>query len=128
MCTAITEGIQINVKNRFSKEYSNINHNQYFFEYTIEIENKSPHTVQLLRRDWYIFDSLNVPKFVAGEGVVGQQPILQPGEVYAYSSGCELHSEIGYMTGHYTFKNLQSENEFPVLIPRFDLYYPGILN
>lgn len=125
---AITEGIEIQVKSKFIEEYSSIAHNQYFFEYQIQIENKSPFTVQLLRREWYIFDSLNAPKQVNGDGVIGRTPILQPGEVYTYNSGCQLMSEIGYMMGHYTFKNVNYDNEFPVKIPRFSLIFPGILN
>ena len=128
MCVAITEGISIRVKNNFVEEYSNIDKQKFFFKYTIEIENKSRFSVQLLRRDWYIFDSLNLPKIVSGEGVIGKQPILKPGESYTYSSGCEINSEIGYMTGHYTFVNMETKTEFPALIPRFDLYFPAVLN
>ncbi len=128
MCVAITEGISIRVKNNFVEEYSNIDNHKFFFKYTIEIENKSRFSVQLLRRDWYIFDSLNLPKIVSGVGVIGKQPILKPGESYTYSSGCEINSEIGYMTGHYTFLNIETKTEFPALIPRFDLYFPAVLN
>lgn len=128
MSTAITEGIKIHVKPQFVEEYSHIEENVYFFRYTVEMENYGDHPVQLLRRDWYVFDSLSMPKIVSGIGVVGKQPVLQPGETFSYSSVCNLESSIGYMTGHYTFKNLETENEFPVLIPQFDLYFPGALN
>lgn len=128
MQTAITEGIQITVVSKFIPEYSHLDQSVYYFEYRISIQNKSPFTVQLMRRDWFIYDSLQAPKYISGEGVVGQQPILTPGEVYNYSSGCDLQSEIGYMTGHYTFKNLDNNIEFPVLIPKFDLLYPAKLN
>lgn len=128
MGTAITEGIQIDVKSSFVEEYSHIENDTYFFRYTIEIENLSDQTVQLLRRDWYIFDSLNLPKIISGAGVVGQQPILNPGDSFSYSSACSLDSTIGYMTGNYTFKNVNTGEEFPVLIPQFDLYFPGVLN
>lgn len=128
MITAITEGIKISVESRYKSEYSRIDGNAYFFDYRISIENRNPFTVQLMRRDWFIYDSLDAPKYVSGEGVVGQQPVLEPGEIYTYSSGCELSSEIGYMTGHYTFQIVASGKEFPVMIPRFELILPAKLN
>lgn len=128
MVTAITEGILISVKSNFIEEYSDAEKGNFFFKYHIEIENRNRFSVQLLSRDWYIFDSLDFPKMVSGDGVVGEQPILKSGETYAYNSGCEIHSEIGYMTGHYTFRNVDTNEEFPVLIPRFELYFPAVLN
>lgn len=128
MITAITEGIKISVESHYKSEYSRIDGSTYYFDYRISIENRNPFTVQLMRRDWFIYDSLDAPKYVSGEGVVGQQPILEPGEIYTYSSGCELSSEIGYMTGHYTFQVVASGKEFPVMIPRFELILPAKLN
>lgn len=128
MKTAITEGIRISVVSKFRPELSRPDGNVFYFDYRISIENINPFAVQLLRRDWFIYDSLDSPKYVSGEGVVGQQPLLEPGEVYTYSSGCDLSSEIGYMTGHYTFLNLESTTEFPVLIPKFELILPAKLN
>lgn len=128
MSVAVTEGIRIQVLSKFIEEYSHLEKSQYFYRYTIEIVNNSSNIVQLLRRDWYVFDSLALPKIVSGDGVVGKQPILRQGESYVYSSCCGLNSEIGYMTGHYTFKNIASEEEFPVLIPGFQLAFPGKLN
>lgn len=128
MKTAITEGIRISVVSSFKPELSRIDGNLYYFDYRISIENINPFPVQLLRRDWFIYDSLDAPKYVSGEGVVGQQPVLEAGEVYSYSSGCDLSSEIGYMTGHYTFLNMESKSEFPVLIPKFELILPAKLN
>lgn len=128
MITAITEGIKISVESHYKSEYSRIDGNMYFFDYRISIENRNPFTVQLMRRDWFIYDSLDAPKYVSGEGVVGQQPVIEPGEIYTYSSGCELSSEIGYMTGHYTFQVVASGKEFPVMIPRFELILPAKLN
>jgi ApaG protein len=128
MHTAVTEGVLIRVQPKFMPEYSSVENMKFFFKYHVEIENLNSFPVQLISRDWYIFDSLDLPKIVSGEGVVGEQPILKPRESYAYNSACELSSEIGYMTGHYTFKNLETNSLFPVLIPRFELYYPVILN
>lgn len=81
-----------------------------------------------MTRDWYIFDSLDEASLVSGDGVVGEQPILIPGQKYTYVSGCELNSEIGCMRGFYTFKNLNNGELFQVQIPKFDLIYPGKLN
>lgn len=128
MITATTEGVKISVNPSFRADLSHVEDNNFFFDYEILIENHNPFTVQLMHRDWFIFDSLDMPKYVSGEGVVGQQPILEPGEVYTYRSGCELTSEIGYMKGFYTFKQIGNNNQFQVLIPTFDLYFPPRLN
>ena len=128
METTITKGIKISVVSSFKSEHSNLLQSIYYFEYKIEIENKSEQTVKLIRRDWFIYDSLDIPRYVSGEGVVGQQPILSPGEVYQYTSGSDLSSEIGYMSGHYTFMDMESKTEFPVFIPRFDLIFPAKMN
>jgi ApaG protein len=128
MSTAITEGVKISVSTQFRPDLSDLIHNRLFFNYRVEIKNKSDFKIQLLHRDWYIFDSLEESSFVSGEGVVGEQPILTPGQQYAYISGCELNSEIGNMRGFYTFKNLDNGDLFQVQIPQFDLIYPGKLN
>jgi ApaG protein len=128
MGTAITEGVKISVSTQFRPDLSDLMHNRLFFNYRVEIQNKSEHKIQLMLRDWYIFDSLEEASYVSGEGVVGEQPVLMPGQKYAYISGCELNSEIGNMRGFYTFKNLESNELFQVQIPQFDLIYPGKLN
>jgi ApaG protein len=128
MSTAITEGVQITVNTNFRYDLSNIGENQYFFNYHIEMQNFNSFNVQLLHRDWYIFDSLNDPHFVSGEGVVGEQPVIRPDEKFSYTSGCELFSEIGFMKGFYTFKNLRTGKFFQVYIPVFQLVYPHRLN
>lgn len=83
---------------------------------------------ELISRDWYIFDSLNEVRVVSGPGVVGEQPILKPGETFTYTSGCDLRSEVGQMKGFYTFKNLIDGELFQVYVPDFSLTYPGKLN
>ena len=126
--TAITQGVVVGVNTFFRQDVSSIRDNNYFFNYRITIENRNTFLVQLLHRDWFIFDSLNTPVHVNGEGVVGEQPTLAPGEVYSYTSGCELHSEMGNMRGFYTFANKLSEDHFKVEIPVFQLIFPGRLN
>ena len=128
METAITEGIEITVDTNFRSDFSSIPENLYFFNYRITIQNHNNFNVQLIKRDWYIFDSLNDPNFVSGDGVVGEQPILKPSQNFTYTSGCELQSEIGFMKGFYTFKNLSSGEFFQVFIPKFKLIYPPKLN
>jgi len=71
---------------------------------------------------------LNEPNFVSGEGVIGEQPVIQSGEQYSYTSGCELFSELGFMKGFYTFKNLKTGKLFQVNIPIFNLVYPAKMN
>jgi len=128
MKTAITEGIKISVVSKFRPELSRLDGNLFYFDYRVSIENRNSFAVQLMRREWFIYDSLDAPRYVSGEGVVGQQPVLEPGEIYTYASGCDLNSEIGYMTGHYTFRHMVSEAEFAVLIPKFELIFPARLN
>jgi ApaG protein len=128
MNTAITEGVQITVNTQFRPDLSHVADSQFFFNYRITIENQNDFNVQLLNRDWYIFDSLNDPDFVSGNGVVGEQPILKPGQQFTYTSGCELFSELGFMKGFYTFKNLRDGQLFQVFVPTFKLIYPPKLN
>jgi ApaG protein len=125
---SITEGVVVGVTPSFRDDVSDTRNNHYFFNYRISIENRNRHPVQLVHRDWFIFDSLNAPSHVSGEGVIGQQPVLEAGESYSYTSGCELHSEIGNMHGFYTFRNMETGQIFKVEIPVFDLVFPGRLN
>jgi ApaG protein len=128
MDAAITEGVKITVLSQFRPDISNIANQNFFFNYRVQIENNNQMAIQLLTRDWYVFDSLNDPNYISGEGVVGEQPIIQPSESFTYISGCELHSEIGYMRGFYTFLNLETQKRFRVYIPLFKLIYPPRLN
>lgn len=125
---SITDGVEVGVTTQFRADVTRINENSYFFNYRIDIENRNRFSVKLLHRDWFIFDSLNPPLHVSGEGVVGQQPVLEPGEIYSYTSGCELHSELGSMHGFYTFMNLSTNEIFRVNIPVFSLIFPGRMN
>jgi ApaG protein len=126
--SAISEGVQVSVTTQFRADISQVKSGSYFFGYRIDIENQNNFPIQLIHRDWFIFDSLNQPIHVSGEGVVGEKPLLEAGEIYHYTSGCELHSEIGNMHGFYTFKNMLTEDLFRVDIPMFQLAFPGKLN
>ena len=81
-----------------------------------------------MRRKWLIFDSNGTQREVEGEGVVGVQPIIEPGETYQYVSGCNLKTEIGSMKGHYEMLRLIDETMFNVDIPEFQLIVPYKLN
>ncbi len=128
MNTEISEGVKVTVYSQFRPDLSRLKDNCYFYNYRVLIENCNSFKIQLLHRDWYIFDSMNEANFVSGEGVVGEQPQLLPGEKFSYTSGVELISEIGYMRGYYTFINLGTEVHFQVHVPSFELNYPPKLN
>jgi len=128
MSIATTNNIRVSVNVTFNEKYSNIRNEDYLFIYEVQIENQNEFQVQLLTREWFIFDSLEQPKIVKGEGVVGEQPIIEPGETYCYSSNCLLNSTIGFMQGVYTFKKCLNDELITVLIPKFSLISPHILN
>lgn len=128
MVTAITQGIKISVETMYQDEYSNPANEQFMFAYRIEIENLSDHTIQLLRRRWAIFDSNGTKKEVEGDGVVGVQPVLEPGQSHAYVSGCQITTDVGSMHGNYSMIRVVDETPFTVDIPEFPLIVPYRLN
>lgn len=128
MTKTLTHNIEISVDCRYWPEQSSPKDNLYFFVYYITIENKGNQTVQLIKRHWDIFDSVNEKREVEGVGVVGETPIIEPGEKYEYNSGCNLNSEIGYMKGYYTMKRLDDDTEINVTIPQFNLIVPAKAN
>lgn len=128
MVEQVTKGIKISVETAFQGTNYRNNTLYYLFSYTISIKNNSKDTVQLTRRYWRIFDSLNKTEIVEGEGVVGKTPILLPNEEHTYSSGCFLESNIGSMRGFYTMKNIHSDEVFKVYVPTFQLTAPLLSN
>ncbi|PWG04722.1 Co2+/Mg2+ efflux protein ApaG [Polaribacter aquimarinus] len=128
MFQQITKGIKISVKTKANGTSYRNNRLYYVFSYYITIENKSSDTVKLTDRFWKIFDSLNQTEIVSGEGVVGQTPVLKPNDTYTYSSGCFLESNIGAMKGFYTMINMQTFEQFKVIIPTFQLSTKTLLN
>lgn len=123
-----THNIEISVEAKYWPQHSIPKENHYFFVYFITIENKSDFSVQLLRRHWDIFDSVGDRRTVDGDGVVGETPVLEPGQTFKYNSGCNITSDMGYMKGFYTFVKLMDGKEFNVNIPVFDLIVPAKLN
>lgn len=128
MVQQITEGISITVETFYNKEQSNPILNEFTFAYRISIDNFSNFPIKLIRRHWQIFDSNGTHRDVEGEGVVGQQPILEPGESFQYISGASIRTDIGKMIGKYQMENMLNKKLFSVQIPEFDLIAPHKLN
>ena len=128
MTSKISEGIEITVETFYQADYSNPLKGEFMFAYRITIENHNKFTVKLLRRHWFIFDSNAEHREVEGEGVVGVQPVLLPGENYQYVSGCNLKTEMGKMYGSYQMENENTRQLFSVNIPSLDLIAPSKLN
>ena len=128
MVTAITQGVKISVNTVYQEEYSNPDKEHFMFAYQITVENLSDYSIQLMRRQWFIFDSNGTQREVEGEGVVGLQPLIEPGESYSYVSGCNLTTDMGSMSGTYLMQRTADQVEFSVDIPEFHLIVPYRLN
>lgn len=130
--TQVTHGIRISVRSLFVPEQSSALNFSYVFAYRVHIKNESDQTVQLLSRHWDIRDAWGEYRVVEGEGVVGQQPILAPGEEHSYVSGSVFKTPVGVMEGWYTMVSLTADGPvhapFDVTIPPFQLIVPFALN
>jgi ApaG protein len=124
MVSMISEGVEVSVETFYQQDYSNPMQSEYMFAYRISIENHNSFPVKLHRRHWHIFDSNGSHREVEGEGVVGVQPVLSPGEKYQYVSGCNLKTEMGKMHGTYQMENLNNKQLFDVNIPPFEMFVP----
>ena len=113
-----TLGIRITVRPRYVGEQSMPAAGRFVFAYAVRIENVGTEAAQLITRQWRIHDSIGEELEVAGDGVVGQQPMLAPGEVHEYGSFCILKAPSGYMEGSYHFVRADG-TEFDALVPRF---------
>jgi ApaG protein len=116
----LTEGIRVTVRPVYLPEQSIREQQQFVFAYFVRIENVGSQTAQLLSRRWRIHDSIGEDTEVAGDGVVGEQPLLVPGAVHEYQSFCVLKSASGHMEGEYRFVRADS-TRFDATIPRFTL-------
>ena len=128
MIAQITQGVKVSVETEYQPSYSSPSQYHYVFTYRITIENQSDFTIQLMRRQWYIHDAGFQPREVEGEGVVGQQPVLEPGQSHQYVSGCNLKSGIGKMVGTYLMERIVDGTSFRVNIPEFIMVAPIRLN
>lgn len=124
MYEAVTRGIRVHVTPQYLDNQSSPEEGQYFWAYTIVIENEGEETVQLRTRTWHITDAAGRVEEVHGPGVVGETPVLRRGESFTYTSGCPLREPSGIMVGHYTFTDSTGET-FDVAIPAFSLDSPG---
>jgi ApaG protein len=120
---AITRGIRVNVVARYVPERSRPMMNEFFFAYTIRISNEGRDTVQLVSREWLIEDAEGHTEEVSGPGVVGEQPVLAPGEAFEYTSACPLTTPFGSMRGTYQMVTEGGER-FDAEIARFTLAEP----
>ena len=121
---AVTNNVRVEVESQYAAEHSQPFQNQWFFYYTIRISNESNETVQLLSRHWIITDANGHIEEVRGPGVVGEQPVLAPGESFQYTSGCPLTTSAGVMHGTYQMVMTGSGDRFDVEIAPFALHEP----
>ena len=128
LVTHITEGVKVSVRTKYMQDYSSPEQLHFVFGYKVLIQNTSDETIQLLNRQWEIFDSSGLNRSVVGEGVIGQRPVLEPGQSHEYTSGCNFKSSMGKMVGSYEFIRLSDRKVFDVIIPEFNMIAPFKLN
>lgn len=121
---ATTRGIRVAVRTFFLADKSSAEEGRYVWAYRVEITNEGQETVQLLRRTWLITDALARTQRVHGDGVIGEQPVLEPGEAFEYTSGTPLTTPSGIMRGAYHMVVTTSGENFDVEIPAFSLDSP----
>jgi ApaG protein len=122
-----TRGIRVNVASKYVAERSRPLMNEYFFSYTIKITNEGKETVQLISREWIITDAEGHVEEVRGPGVVGEQPVLGPGDAFEYTSACPLTTPFGSMSGTYQMVTDKGER-FDAEIGTFELAEPYAIN
>lgn len=124
MVQKVTNGVNVMVETFYQSAQSRPLLSEYLFAYRITIENQGTVPLKLLRRHWHVVDSSGSHREVEGEGVVGQQPLIEPGERYEYVSSCNLNSDMGKMYGTYQMENLYTKKLIHVVIPEFQLIAP----
>lgn len=128
MISEVSAGVEVCVESFYLPKRSIPDKQKFMFGYKIIITNLNSYPVKLLKRQWIVTDSLYPTRQIEGEGVVGQTPVIVPGEKYEYQSYCDLHSNLGWMEGSYLFKREGDLPLFEVVIPRFELSIPFHLN
>ncbi len=128
MSDTTTRGVRVEVTSEYLPERSAPGESSYFFSYHVRIANQGEETVQLLSRVWIITDSEGDVKRVEGPGVVGETPVLAPGEEFRYTSYCPLRTTVGTMQGTYRMTVLPSGEEFDAEIAPFTLAVPHAVN
>ena len=127
MSTAITDGIEVSVRSAFRPDRSTPAQGRYLFTYTVTVRNGGETPAQLLSRHWIITDARGEREEVRGDGVVGRQPRLAPGESFEYTSFCVLRTPLGQMRGSYTMLR-EDGRTFEAEIAPFSLAVPSALN
>jgi ApaG protein len=127
MSDTTTRGIRVQVQSRYLADQSNPRDGQYLFAYHIKISNEGSARAQLVSRKWTINDADGHIEHVHGPGVVGEQPVLDPGDVFEYTSFCPLRTTVGSMQGTYQMVRPDGE-EFDAVIAPFTLAIPNALN
>ncbi len=127
MSDTTTRGVRVQVRSAYRPERSVPEDHQYFFAYRVRISNEGEETVQLVTREWIITDADGQVETVQGPGVVGEQPILGPGESFEYTSYCPLKTPIGSMHGTYQMVSAKGDR-FDAVIAPFSLAVPTALN
>jgi ApaG protein len=120
---AVTHNVRVEVESQYAPEHSQPFQNEWFFHYTVRITNEGDETVQLISRHWIITDATGHTDEVQGPGVVGEQPVLAPGESFQYTSGCPLRTSSGVMRGTYHMVD-EDGGHFDVEIAAFALHEP----
>lgn len=123
----VTNGVKVRVSTRYLDERSNPHANKFIFAYTVTITNTDSVPVQLMSRKWIIKDADGDIETVEGPGVVGEKPVLQPGQSFEYTSFCPLETPFGTMEGHYNMVTAEG-TRFQAKIAPFGLATPGALN
>ncbi len=124
--TATTRGVRIRVRTLYLEDESEPEDNSWVWAYEVRIENHGTEAVQLLRRTWRITDARGRVQVVHGDGVIGQQPRLEPGEAFEYTSGTPLGTPSGFMGGAYHMVVTASGEAFDAAIPSFSLDSPDV--
>lgn len=127
MPSAVTEGIRVSVESRYLEDHSKPEENRFTFAYFVTIANEGSTRVQLKRRHWIITDGNGKVQDVEGPGVVGEEPVLDPGHEHRYQSGAVLTTPVGTMEGTYEMHETGGR-VFQAEIPRFALQQPGVLH
>ncbi len=127
MVDPLQNNIKVDVETRYIEEQSNPEQNYFVFAYTITIQNQGRQTAQLLTRHWVITDSNHKVQEVRGDGVVGEQPVLKPGEQFVYTSGTMLETSVGTMKGSYQMESADG-SKFDATVEEFVLSTPRILH
>ncbi|MDG1418962.1 MAG: Co2+/Mg2+ efflux protein ApaG [Maricaulis sp.] len=123
MYECVTDGVKVRVKTDYLEDQSAPEDRRYVWAYTVEISNLTEQSVQLISRKWLITDALGHVEHVQGEGVVGDQPHIEPGGKFRYTSGAPLSTPSGFMQGSYEMRTAEGTN-FAARVPDFSLDRP----